>query len=147
MVYADIELINGGDLEMVQRGYMDKDEIRKLPINVLVDTGSFPLAINENIQEVLKITVVGKKKLTLANGESVLYDIVCPVEVRFKNRICTCRAVVLPGSSEPLLGAIPLEEMDLIVHPKKQELITNPAHGEDGLWMLKSYRESVLIKK
>ena len=136
MVYADIELANDWDVEMVRKGLMDKDEVRRIPINVLVDTGSFSLAINQTIQEVLQLTVIDQKELTLANGETILYDIVSNVEVRFKNRTCSCRAAVLPGNSEPLLGAIPLEEMDLIVHPAKQELMTNPAHGENGLWRL-----------
>lgn len=136
MVYVDIELANDGDCEMVRRGKMDIDEVRRIPINVMVDTGSFSLAINENIQKVLQLSVVGQQKLTLASGEVVCYDVVSNVEIKFKNRSCSCRAVVLPGCSEPLLGAVPLEEMDLIVHPKRQELMTNPAHGENGLWRL-----------
>ncbi len=140
MVYADIELANDWDVEMVRKGLKDKDEVRRIPINVLVDTGSFSLVINEVIQEVLQLSVIGQKELTLASGEVVYYDIVSNVEIKFKNRSCSCRAVVLPGNSEPLLGAVPLGEMDLIVHPKSQELMTNPAHGENGLWMLKGYR-------
>lgn len=136
MVYADIELANDWDVEMVRKGLMDKDEVRRIPVNVLVDTGSFSLAINQTIQEILQLTVIDQKELTLANGETILYDIVSNVEVKFKNRTCSCRAAVLPGNSEPLLGAIPLEEMDLIVHPAKQELMPNPAHGENGLWRL-----------
>jgi hypothetical protein len=36
--------------------------------------------------------------------------------------------MVLPGESEPLLGAIPLEEMDVLIHPLRNELIVNPEH-------------------
>ncbi|MFC4232893.1 hypothetical protein ACFOW1_13405 [Parasediminibacterium paludis] len=32
------------------------------------------------------------------------------------------------GDAEPLLGAIPMEEMDVLVHPTRQELLVNPAH-------------------
>ena len=39
-----------------------------------------------------------------------------------------CNAVVLQGSNEPLLGAIPMEEMDVIIHPKRQEMIVHPDH-------------------
>ena len=36
--------------------------------------------------------------------------------------------MVLPGDNEPLLGAIPLEDMDVLIHPLRQELIVNPEH-------------------
>ncbi|WP_153796923.1 aspartyl protease family protein [Foetidibacter luteolus] len=128
LVYADIELINGGDLEMVRRGYMDKDEVKRMWVNMLVDTGSIMLAINENIQEQLQFTVIEKRKAQLANGHIVECDVVGPVELRFKNRETTCRAIVLPGDAEPLLGAIPLEDMDVLIHPLRQELIVHPDH-------------------
>jgi hypothetical protein len=50
------------------------------------------------------------------------------VEVGFKNRDTTYRAMVLPGNSEPLLGVIPMEDMDVIIHPQRQELMVNPEH-------------------
>lgn len=128
LVHADIELINGGDLEMVRRNLMDVDEIKRMWVSASVDTGSLLLAINENIQEQLKFPVVEKRKAQLANGHIIECDVVAPVEVRFKNRQTTCRAMVLPGDSEPLLGAIPLEDMDVLIHPQRQELIVNPEH-------------------
>jgi len=54
--------------------------------------------------------------------------VVGPIMVKFKNRTATCSALVLAGNSEPLLGAIPLEEMDVLIHPQRQELIVNPEH-------------------
>ena len=45
-----------------------------------------------------------------------------------KNRQSTCRAMVLPGDNEPLLGSIPMEDMDVLIHPQRQELIVNPEH-------------------
>jgi clan AA aspartic protease len=97
-------------------------------INALVDTGSYMLAINENIQEQLQLPVVEKRKAQLANGHIVEYDVVAPVEIRFKNRRSSCSAMVLPADSEPLLGAISLEDMDVLIHPSEQELIVNPDH-------------------
>ncbi len=128
LIYAEIELINGGDLELVRRGYMDKDEVKRMWVTALVDTGSYMLAINENIQEQLQLPVVEKRKAQLANGDIVQCDVVTPVELRFKNRQTTCRAMVLPGDSEILLGSLPLEDMDVLIHPLRQELIVNPDH-------------------
>ncbi len=128
LVYAEIELINGDDLAFVRRHIIGEDEVKRMWVNALVDTGSYMLAINENIQEQLQLPIVEKRKAQLANGHIVECDVVAPVEVRFKNRQTTCRAMVLPGDSEPLLGAIPLEDMDVLIHPLRQELIVNPDH-------------------
>jgi len=136
MVYADIELINSIDLEMERRGHLDRDEIKRMWVRMLADSGSYMLAINENIQEILQLRVMETKRLQLANGKVITCDVVGPVDLRFANRECTCRAIVLPSDSEPLLGAIPMEEMDVIIHPQRQELIVNPDHPDYALLRL-----------
>jgi len=130
LVYADIELINSDDLALTRRGVIDKDEIKRIRVNALVDTGSYMLAINENIQAYLQLPVVERRNAQLANGLRIQCDVVSPIDIRFKNRETTCRAIVLPGDSEPLLGAIPLEDMDVMVNPLRQELIVNPDHPD-----------------
>ncbi len=128
LVYAEIEIINGDDLVLMRRNIIGEDEVKRMRINFLVDTGSYMLCINENIQEQLQLPVVEKRKAQLANGSIVECDVVAPVEIKFHNRRSTCSAMVLPGDAEPLLGAIPLEDMDVIIHPLRQELIVNPDH-------------------
>lgn len=51
-----------------------------------------------------------------------------PLEVRFKDRFSVTNAMVLPDNQEVLLGAIPMVEMDVLIHPLKEELIINPEH-------------------
>ena len=128
LVYADIELINAGEIEMARRHIIGEDEIKRMHINALVDTGSYMLCINETIQEQLQFPVVEKRKAQLANSSVLECDVVSMVELKFKNRRTICNAMVLPGDSEPLLGAIPLEDMDVLIHPLRQELIVNPEH-------------------
>ncbi len=128
LVYADIELINGDDLALVRNKIKGEEEVRRIHVNMLVDTGSVYMCINESIQEQLKLPVLEQRKGQLANGHIFEYDVVGPLEVRFKNRRCSVNAMVLPGDNEPLLGAIPLEDMDVLIHPHRQELIVNPEH-------------------
>lgn len=128
MVYADVTLINGEDLILAKKHIIGEEEVKYMTVKFLIDTGSYMLAINETIQEQLQLPVLEKRKAQLANGSIDEYDVVGPVEVRFKNRQCTCRAMVLPGDNEPLLGAIPMEDMDVLIHPQRQELIVNPDH-------------------
>lgn len=128
LVYAEITLINGEDLILAKRHIIGKEEVKQMNVSMLVDSGAYMLAINESIQEQLKLPVIEKRKAQMANGSIEEYDVVGPVEVRFKNRQSTCRAMVLPGDNEPLLGAIPMEDMDVLIHPLRQELMVNPDH-------------------
>lgn len=128
LVYADVEVINGRDLVLASNHIIGEEEVKRMSVTILVDTGSIMLAINENIQKQLKIPIVEKRMVQLANGRIAEYDVAAPVELRFKNRATTCRVIVLPGYSEPLLGVIPLEDMDVLVHPSRNELIVHPDH-------------------
>ncbi len=128
LVYADVELINAIDLGLAKRYKIGEEEVKRMHVNMLVDTGNIYMCINETIQEQLDLSVVEKRKGQLANGSVVEYDVVGPIEVRFKNRRCVVDAMVLPGDNELLLGAIPLEDMDVLIHPYKRELIVNPEH-------------------
>ena len=128
LTYADVELINAGDIEMARRYIINDDEIKRIHVNILVDTGSYNLCINETIQSQLDLPFLEKRKGQLADGSIHEYDLVGPIVLKFKNRQTVCNALVLSGDNEPLLGAIPLEDMDVLIHPLRQELIVNPDH-------------------
>jgi hypothetical protein len=65
------------------------------------------------------------------------YDVAGPVNVKFVNRKATCIAFVLPGDNEPILGTIPMEEMDVLILPLRQELIVNPGHPNYAVLKMK----------
>jgi hypothetical protein len=109
-VYADIELVNAGDIEMARRYKIGEEEIKRMPVRILV-TGAYNLCINETIQAQLDLPFLEKRKGISANGHIEEFDIVGPVQILFKNRKTICYAMVLHGDNEPLLGAIPLEGM------------------------------------
>lgn len=113
---------------MARNHIIGEDEVRRFPLNILVDSEAHQLVLNENIQEQLKLPVLGKKKAQMADGRIIECDVVGPVELRFKNRETTCRAIILPGDVDPLLGVIPMEDMDVLIHPLRNELIVNPEH-------------------
>jgi clan AA aspartic protease len=110
LVYADIELINADDLAMVRRYKIGEDEVKRMTVKMMVDTGSVYMCINETVREQLNLAVLERRKGQLADGSIVEYDVVGPIEVKFKNRRCVVDAMVLPGDNEMLLGAIPLED-------------------------------------
>ncbi|MBS1601473.1 MAG: retroviral-like aspartic protease [Bacteroidetes bacterium] len=133
LVYATIDLINAVDVVDAKRQMIGEEEIRRTRVNMLVDSGAYMLCINENIQAYLQLPVKRRDRCQIADGRWVVCDVVGPVDVEFENRKATCNAYVLPGDSEPLLGAIPLEELDVIIHAARQELIINPLHPEGAV--------------
>lgn len=128
LVYAKITLLNAGDIEMHRRGKIAENEIRQIEVKMLVDSGAYMMAINEVVKEQLGLFIVDKRKAQLADGSVQEFDIAGPIEVRFANRKAVCNAIVLKGDTEMLLGAIPMEEMDVLIHPQKNELVVNPDH-------------------
>jgi clan AA aspartic protease len=125
LVHAEIEIINLRDLIKAEDHLLDQDEIRRMNIRVLVDSGAWLLCINENIQSYLNLSFIEKRKFRTADERVIEYDVVGPVELRYAGKKAHCGAFVLPGDSEPLLGAVPMEELDVIIHPLRQELYVN----------------------
>lgn len=137
LVHAEIEIINSVEKEMVRRHIIDQDEVKRMLLTVLVDSGTMNLCINESIQAIMNLPFVRKERKRLANEEIINCDVVGPVEVRFGEAVCSCNAVVLPGNSEPLLGVVPMEDLDVSIHPVRQELVINTRLPIEALWPLR----------
>ena len=125
-VYADIVLLNTFDVGMARRGLLPNEDVRKIEVNAMVDSGAMTLTINEKIAEQLGLDVEKRVDVTLADGSYRKCDYVGPVSIHFENRFACCHALVLPGADEILLGVIPLEEMDVIIDPVTQKLAVHP---------------------
>ncbi len=101
-----------------------RPDIQAIQTEALVDTGSVYLIIPEHVQLQLALEEQSKKEITLADGSHRMIPYVGPVETRFKNRIAYVGAIVM--GDEVLLGAIPMEDMDLVVIPKQRLADVNP---------------------
>jgi len=134
-VRAEITLKNAVDVGSAERGYITDAQVRTLTVDALVDTGAWTLVINEDTCQKLGLKLKGPEPGVLADGSSVVCQITEGVEVHWKNRQTVCPALVVPGADDVLFGALPMEGMDLIVHPRKEEIVG--AHGDTTLRMLK----------
>jgi clan AA aspartic protease len=130
-VYAEITLKNTFDVVKAQEGIIPAEDVRETTVQALVDTGAGTLVINEELCQKLGLRIRGLRRAELADGTKQVYQMTESVEVHWKDREMICQALVLPGAREALLGAIPLEGMDLIVDPTEQ--ILKGAHGEEAL--------------
>ncbi|MDR2096116.1 MAG: retroviral-like aspartic protease family protein [Treponema sp.] len=135
IVYTEITLKNATDANIVQRGLITEQEVRGTRVRALVDTGAGTLIISEELRQTLGLTIKGLRGAELADGTKHTYQVTEPVEIHWQDRMTACPALVLPGTVDILLGAIPLEDMDLIVDPVMQEV--KGAHGDEVICMIK----------
>lgn len=99
-------------------------ELEPVEVEALADSGAVHLCIPEHTRIQLRLDEIDKKEVTLADGSRKLVPYVGPIELRFKNRVGFAGAVVM--GDQVLLGAIPMEDMDLVIIPKTRTLDVNP---------------------
>lgn len=128
LVHAEIQLANGEDVVLARRKLLEPGDVRRMTVKANVDSGAYMLCLNERVREQLGLPTVDRRIAALADGSQHTLDVVGPVEVRFENRRCSVDALVLAGDNEILLGAIPLEDMDLVMLPRERRLAVNPEH-------------------
>ena len=127
-VHAEITLKNAADQAGIREGRLKEHELRSVTVTVVIDTGAATLVINEELCQKLGLGITEERSVKLANGGRAPCKLTEPVEVCWKDRHWSCPAVVLSGAESVLLGAIPLEGMDLMINPKTQELVG--VHGD-----------------
>ena len=100
-------------------------ELEPIEVEAMADSGALFLCIPEDVCSRLRLTPVTDQTVTLADGSKRNVPYVGPIEVRFKNRVGFTGAIVI--GDQVLVGAIPMEELDLVVMPRTRELDVNPA--------------------
>jgi clan AA aspartic protease len=113
LVFAKIQLSNPG-----------QPHLQTLTVDSLVDSGAVHLCIPEHVKIQLQLETVDQKEVTLADGSHRLIPYVGPLKLQFENRIGFAGALVM--GDQVLLGAIPLEDMDLVIVPSERRLVVNP---------------------
>ena len=113
LIYADIELTNPR-----------REEMAGLTVHALVDTGAMTLCIPQHVATQLDLREIERREVTTVDGRSQLVAYVGPIQVHFENRSCFTGALVL--GETPLMGAVPMEDMDLVVSPSRRTVTVNP---------------------
>lgn len=101
--------------------------------DALVDSVAAELSLPANLVEQLKLENLGKVRVYTADGGEHEYRVMGIAEVEVEGRICQVRVIELPRGAEPLLGAVPLEEMDWHISPTEKKLMPNPRSPEQPL--------------
>ena len=101
-----------------------RPDLEPVEVNALADSAAVHLCIPPHIQIQLELEEIDKKEVTLADGSRRLVPYVGPIELRFKKRVGFAGAIVI--GDQTLLGAIPMEDMDLVIIPKTRTVEINP---------------------
>jgi clan AA aspartic protease len=116
IIYADLRLANDG-----------RAELEEINATALVDTVALHLCIPEHVALQLQLKDSGTRGVTLADGHAKQVRYVSPVRVELLGRVCVTGALVL--GDQVLLGAIPMEDLDLVIEePARQRVTVNPAN-------------------
>jgi len=124
LVHTEIELSNPGDVAL-----------KPVTVRALVDTGATMLCIPEHLAIQLQLKEIEKRDVVTADGREHSIPYVGPIRVRFDNRNSFSGALVIGDSV--LMGAIQMEDMDLVVHPRTQTVTVNPESPNTPLVIVK----------
>ena len=99
---------------------------RKIEVKALVDSGSVFMTVPQHVAVQLGFDLdeVSTREAVLADGSRKRVPMIGPLRVHFRDRFCDLSALVL--GDEPLFGAVPMEMMDLVLHPARRSLTVNP---------------------
>jgi len=125
-VKVEVQLENAVDRGMELRGVLEPEKVRAFKASVLVDSGAMTLVLPQEQVEALGLLEVGKVIVRYADERKEERPVASAVTVRVGDRAATLDCVVGPPNSEPLLGQVPLEIMDLIVDCAEQKLVPRP---------------------
>ena len=115
-----------------QNRFLPKEERGEdIVCNALVDTGAVQLSLPAEFVERLKLMELGKIRARTADGGEHEYRVMGIAEVEVQRRSTRVQVIELPRGTRPLLGAIPLEEMDWHISPLEKKLVPNP-ESPDG---------------
>ena len=123
-VFVHIELSNA-----LQPG------MQTVETEALADTGALMLCIPEHLALQLGLETESEREVSAADGRRRKVPYVGPVQIRFDNRHCFTGALVLGDSV--VLGAIPMQDMDLVIDPRIAGLTVNPTRPKIPMTLVK----------
>jgi predicted aspartyl protease len=121
-VTVEVDLVNHQDTIRAADGMIPPDQVRRVRITGVVDTAASYLVVPRSVARQLGLPSGGKAAVRYADRRRGTCDVVEDVTVEVLGRHGTFRALVEPKRDTVLLGAIVLEDLDLLVDCRTQTL-------------------------
>ncbi|MEM8874540.1 MAG: clan AA aspartic protease [Planctomycetota bacterium] len=101
-----------------------KPDLKGLNLEVICDSGAIVTCIPQSVAEQLQLEQVETRVATITDGTSHRVPYVAPVKIQFDNRTSVGGALVF--GEQVLLGATAVQDMDLMLDMRNEELIVPP---------------------
>jgi predicted aspartyl protease len=122
--YVEFEIANNEDLIATHLGVLDVSKVRRKTIRGVVDSGATDLVLPGPIAKELGFPVKAKKmKVKYADGRRGQRAEVDEIRLFLLGRDAVFSAIVEPARESALIGAIVLEQLDLLVDCKTGRLL------------------------
>ena len=112
---VELKLTNSVDVADARRDLLASEKVRQVTIRGVVDTGATRLVLPADVAEQLGAREVGETRVRYGDRRTAVRKLVDDVQVELLGRQATFRATVEPNRDSALVGAIVLEELDLVV--------------------------------
>jgi predicted aspartyl protease len=128
---VEFEVANNDDLALMRRGLLPADQVRRETIHGLVDSGATRLVLPEAVVKRLGLPLISTAvNVRYADGRRAKRRAVKGVFVRLLGRDSTFTAICEPKRETALIGAIVLEDLDLLVDCVTQQVVPRDPDGE-----------------
>ena len=136
-IVASMELENTVDRVNASEGLRDKSTVRRATVEGVVDTGAVMLVLPEDVVDRLGLETQREVVVAYANEYQETRQVAGPVTVHIGNRFMNADCIIGPPSSEPLIGQIVLEALDLVADCANRTLGPRPESPDNPLLKLK----------
>jgi predicted aspartyl protease len=121
-ITLEFMIANNDDLAMVRKGVLADDQVRRITLRGVVDTGATRLVLPQSAVDQLGLVPSGTATVRFADRRSATRSLVKDVSVELLGRQGVFTAIVEPGRSDALIGAIVMEDLDFLVDCATQTL-------------------------
>jgi clan AA aspartic protease len=120
---VEVELSSHKDILRVEDGHLLPDQVRRIKIRGVVDTGATRLVIPESVVQQLGLESSSNTKVRYADGHTAERAMVKDLHLAYGGRESVFTAIVEPGRDSALIGAIVMEELDFLADCVTQRLV------------------------
>ena len=136
-IVTRLELENAADREIARLGLREESSVRHASVDGVVDTGAAMLMLPQNVVERLGLPIHDTVIVSYADERKEERQVAGPLRIRIGNRAMSADCVVGPPLSEPLVGQIVLERLDLIADCANGTVAPRPESPDYPLLKLK----------
>ena len=126
---VEIEVANNDDVARARAGDIPDAQVRRARVRGVVDSGATRLVLPASVVRQLGAQVAGKVGVRYADGHVADRDRADGIHLTCLGRSSVFNAVVEPDRDSAVIGAIVLEDLDLIVDCTTQQLTPRDPKG------------------